>query len=59
MTLTYPALENAREVVWLVTGESKRDPLSRLLAGDRSLPAARVENDRQRVVVDRAAADPR
>lgn len=59
MTLTYPALENAREVVWLVTGESKRDPLSRLLAGDRSLPAARVENDRQRVVIDRAAADPR
>lgn len=59
MTLTYPALENAREVVWLVTGESKRDPLSRLLTGDRSLPAARVENDRQRVVIDRAAADPR
>ena len=59
MTLTYPALESAREVVWLVTGESKRDPLSRLLADDRSLPAARVENDRQRVVIDRAAADPR
>lgn len=59
MTLTYPALENAREVVWLVTGESKRDPLSRLLAGDRSLPAGRVENDRQRVVSDRATADPR
>ena len=32
MTLTYPALESAREVVWLVTGESKRDALSRLLA---------------------------
>ena len=58
MTLTYPALEKAREVVWLVTGESKRDALSRLLAGDPSIPAARIENDRQQVVIDRAA-DPR
>lgn len=58
MTLTYPALEAAREVVWLVTGESKRDALSRLLAGDLSIPAARVRNDQQHVVIDRAA-DPR
>ncbi len=58
MTLTYPALESAREVVWLVTGESKRDALSRLLARDPSIPAARIENDRQHVVIDRAA-DPR
>ncbi len=58
MTLTYPALERAREVVWLVTGESKRDALSRLLARDPSIPAARIENDRQQVVIDRAA-DPR
>ena len=58
MTLTYPALEAAREVVWLVTGESKRDALSRLLTGDLSIPAARVRNEKQRVVIDRAA-DPR
>lgn len=55
MTLTYPALEAAREIVWLVTGERKRDPLSRLLARDASIPAARVRNDHQRVVIDRAA----
>jgi 6-phosphogluconolactonase len=58
MTLTYPVLDAAREIVWLVTGESKRDPLSRLLAGDPSIPAARVRNVHQRVVIDRAA-DPR
>jgi 6-phosphogluconolactonase len=58
MTLTYPALEAAGEIVWLVTGESKRDALSRLLAGDVSIPAARVRNDRQRVVIDHAV-DPR
>ena len=58
MTLTYPALEGAREIVWLVTGKSKRDALARLLAEDPSIPAARVHNDQQRVVIDRAA-DPR
>jgi 6-phosphogluconolactonase len=58
MTLTYPALEAARKLVWLVSGESKRDALSRLLAGDLSIPAARVGNEHQRVVIDRAA-DPR
>jgi 6-phosphogluconolactonase len=58
MTLTYPALEEAREIVWLVTRESKREALSRLLERDPSIPAARIENDRQHIVIDRAA-DPR
>ncbi len=34
MTLTYPALEAAREIVWLVTGAEKRDVLGRVFAGD-------------------------
>lgn len=59
LTLTYPALDAAREIVWLVTGASKREPLSRLLARDSSIPAARVSNDRQRVVADNAAVEPR
>jgi 6-phosphogluconolactonase len=56
MTLTYPALEAAGEIVWLVTGEAKHDVLARLLAGDRSMPAGRVANARQLIVCDRAAA---
>jgi 6-phosphogluconolactonase len=56
MTLTYPALDAAREIVWLVTGESKRDALARLLAGDTSIPAGRVSNPHQLVVADEAAA---
>jgi 6-phosphogluconolactonase/glucosamine-6-phosphate isomerase/deaminase len=55
MTLTYPALEAAREVVWLVTGEEKRDPLGRLLARDPYIPAGRVGARRQLVVADAAA----
>jgi 6-phosphogluconolactonase len=57
MTLTYPALDSAREIVWLVTGDEKRDVLARLLDGDDSIPAGRISNDRQLVVADRAAAE--
>lgn len=56
MTLTYPALAAARRIVWLVTGEDKRDALAKLLAGDSSIPAGRVENDEMVVVADEAAA---
>jgi 6-phosphogluconolactonase len=56
MTLTYPAIEAAREVLWLVTGPAKREALVKLLAGDPSVPAGRVENDTMTVVADEAAA---
>jgi 6-phosphogluconolactonase len=56
MSLTYPALAAARRVLWLVTGEEKRDVLAKLLAGDRSIPAGRVENEAMTVVADEAAA---
>jgi 6-phosphogluconolactonase len=56
MTLTYPALAAARRIVWLVTGSEKRAPLAKLLAGDTSIPAGRVENDEMVIVADEAAA---
>jgi 6-phosphogluconolactonase len=56
MTLTYPALNGARRIIWLVTGSKKREPLAKLLAGDTSIPAGRVENDDMVVVADEAAA---
>ena len=52
MTLTFPALASARQLVWVVTGESKRGALERLLAGDTSIPAGRVETARAMVVTD-------
>lgn len=55
MTLTYPALNQARQIVWLVTGPKKVEPLAKLLAGDTSIPAGRVENPNMIVVADRAA----
>jgi 6-phosphogluconolactonase len=46
MTLTYPILNRARRVLWLVTGGDKAEMLNRLLAGDQSIPAGRVSPDR-------------
>jgi 6-phosphogluconolactonase len=57
MTLTYPALAAARRILWLVTGEDKREALAKLLAGDKSIPAGRVENEDMIVVADTAAAN--
>jgi 6-phosphogluconolactonase len=56
MTLTYPALAEARQILFLVTGEEKRDPLQQVIAGDPSIPAGRVKNDAITIVADPAAA---
>jgi 6-phosphogluconolactonase len=56
MTLTYPALDGARQILWLVTGPDKREPLQKLLAADESIPAGRVRNENMIVVADEAAA---
>jgi 6-phosphogluconolactonase len=55
MTLTYPALDRARCVLWLVTGEDKVDSLRRLRAGDRTIPAGRVRSSDALVLADTAA----
>ncbi len=57
LTLTLPLLSAAKVALFLVTGESKRDALRRLLA-DEPIPAARVAAARVVVVADEAAAGP-
>jgi 6-phosphogluconolactonase len=56
MTLTYPILNRARCVLFLVNGAEKVEPLQRLVSGDTSIPAGRVERDKAVVLADRAAA---
>ena len=55
VTLTYPALDRAGAVVWLVAGAAKADALALLLAGDVSIPASRVAAQRSIVIADAAA----
>ena len=56
MTLTYPAIDRSRRILWVVTGSEKMTMLPRLLAGDRTIPAGRVRRDQAIVLADRAAA---
>lgn len=58
VTLTYPALDAAGLVVWLVTGEPKRGMARRVEAGDPAIPAGRVRAARQLLVMDEEAAAP-
>ena len=55
MTLTYPALNRSRRILWVVTGSEKVGMLARLRAGDRSIPAGRVRQDQALLLADRAA----
>ncbi|MFA6149419.1 MAG: 6-phosphogluconolactonase [bacterium] len=55
MTLTFPAIDRARCILWLVTGSGKAAAVQRLLAGDRSIPAGRVRSDRAVLLADKAA----
>jgi 6-phosphogluconolactonase len=57
LTLTFPALSRARQILVLAAGADKRDPVTRVLGGDDTLPSARPRG-RERTVwlLDRAAA---
>jgi 6-phosphogluconolactonase len=56
MTLTYPTLDRARRILWLVTGAEKQAMLAKLRAGDRSIPAGRVASERALILADVAAS---
>ena len=56
MTLTYPIINRARRVLWVVTGSEKVQMLNRLLAGDESIPAGRISQGQALVLADAAAA---
>ena len=56
MTLTYPILNRARRILWLVTGKDKVAALARLCEGDVTIPAGRIQRDNALVLADQAAA---
>jgi 6-phosphogluconolactonase len=56
MTLTYPVLDRARCVLWLMAGADKVEALGRLNRQDQTIPAGRVSREHAIVVADRAAA---
>jgi 6-phosphogluconolactonase len=56
MTLTYPILNRARSILWLVTGEDKVAAFERLRQGDVTIPAGRIRRADALVLADQAAA---
>lgn len=56
MTLTLPALNRARRILWLVTGADKADALAGLARGDAALPASRIRRASALLLADSAAA---
>ncbi len=56
MTVTYPVLNRARALLWLITGKEKHDALSRLQVGDESIPAGRVASEQAQIIADAPAA---
>src|SRR5262245_26291258 len=56
VTLTYPTLNRALRILWVVTGSEKVEMLRRLQDGDVSIPAGRVRREQALILADRAAA---
>ena len=57
MTLTYPIINRARRILWVVTGGDKAEPAGAPVRNaDRSIPAGRVRQDQALVLVDHGAA---
>ncbi|HEX2084717.1 MAG TPA: 6-phosphogluconolactonase [Solirubrobacteraceae bacterium] len=59
ITLTLPVIDRARHTVLMATGESKREPLARVRAGDDELPPARLRALDEIVCDVAASAGPR
>ena len=55
MTLTYPSINRARLIVWLITGAEKSEMLARLWKGDGSIPAGGVSREQALILTDIAA----
>ncbi|MCA9629178.1 MAG: 6-phosphogluconolactonase [Myxococcales bacterium] len=56
VSMTFPVINRARQVLWLVSGEAKRNALAELVSGSSASPAGRVERATARIIADRAAA---
>ncbi len=57
MTLTYPLINRARQILWVVAGGEKQEALGKLLEGDASIPGRLIRRENVLVLADRAAGE--
>ncbi len=55
MTLTYPFIDRARHILWLITGPEKAAMASRLIRQDSTIPAGRISAQQATIIADSAA----
>ena len=56
MTMTYPVINRARKIMWLVSGKDKVAAFTKLKTGDQSIPGGRITRDQALLLADRDAA---
>ncbi len=56
MTLTYPIIDRARHILWVITGAEKAPRVVQMWESDDAIPAGRVRDDRATALIDAAAA---
>ncbi len=56
MTMTYPVINRARKIMWLVSGKDKVDALHKLRAADPSIPGGRISQAQAILLADKDAA---
>jgi 6-phosphogluconolactonase len=56
MTMTYPVINRARKIMWLVSGKDKVDAFPKLRAADPSVPAGRISQTQALLLADKDAA---
>jgi 6-phosphogluconolactonase len=57
MTLTYPLLNSAKQLLWIVTGSEKKEMVQRMLQQDPSIPSGSIRQENALLFVDQAAIE--
>ena len=57
MTLTYPMLNSAKQILWIVIGSEKKEMVKRMLQHDPSIPAGSIQPENALLLVDQAAIE--
>lgn len=52
MTMTYPLINQAENILWLITGEEKKEMLVRMLNKDPEIPAGKISQDQAILMTD-------
>jgi 6-phosphogluconolactonase len=56
MTLTYPLINQAEKILWIITGEEKAEMLERLLQQDPTIPAGKINQSHAIILTEESAA---